>query len=197
MKLIGLTGGIGSGKTTVAEYLRRLGYPVLDADLVSREVLKKGSPKLSQLVTHFGSGILLADGELNRKALADIVFQNPKERQYLENVTHGEIIRILLEKSLQLSQNNLVFLDAALLFETGLDQYTDEVWMVDAEEELRIGRVMLRDNTTREHIALRISSQLSREEKKRKSHRILDNTGSKEELYRQIEDLLTSLLERE
>lgn len=196
MRLIGLTGGIGSGKTTVSEYLMQLGYQVLDADQVSREIMVPGSVLLERLSDAFGKDILLEDGNLNRKKVADIVFSDLAKRLILEEITHGEIIKILIKRARALSNQDLVFLDAALLFETGLDQYTDFVWMVDAEDELRMNRVKVRDGFSQEQILLRMQSQQSREEKREKADRILDNSLDKEYLYAQVDELLKEIREK-
>ena len=197
MKRIGLTGGIGSGKSTVSEYLKRLGYPVLDADLVAKEILEPGSPILKQVVDRFGTDVLLPNGQLNRKRLADIAFRDPDERTALNQLTHGEILRILLERSGELKDEPLVFIDAALLFETNLDRSMDEIWVVDCEDEIRIQRVIERDSVSREDVLLRIQSQMSREERLLKTTRVLSNSYDKTELYDQVNAFINIALESE
>jgi dephospho-CoA kinase len=196
MKLIGLTGGIGSGKTTVSEYLIQLGYKVLDADQVAREILAPGGEPLKRLVEALGKDILLSDGSLNRKKVADMVFSDAHNKMILEKITHPEIIKILLERATALSDHRLVFLDAALLYETGLDKFTDLVWLVDAEDDLRIKRVIGRDGSSREHILLRIMNQQSREAKKERADKIIDNSGDRDFLYAQVDGLLNEIREK-
>lgn len=204
MKIIGLTGGIGSGKSTVTDYLRQKGYEVLDADEIAREIVRPGSEVLLQLTEIFGDQILLGDGNLNRKALGRQVFADEEKRMRLNRVMHAKIVEVILDRIFlfqesadalkkmhwEMPQSKAIFIDAPLLFETGLHQHVGEVWMVDADDEVRITRVMERDGLGREEIERRMAAQMDREEKKRKAHVILDNTGEKEVLYRQIEALL-------
>ena len=118
MKIIGLTGGIGSGKTTVTDFLKRKGYQVIDADVIAREIVEIGSDVLSELVSHFGESILQPDGSLNRQKLAELAFENSAQKDILDRITHGAIIETISSqiKSIQLQQKpSLVFVDAALL----------------------------------------------------------------------------------
>lgn len=190
MKLIGITGGIGSGKSTVTDYLKAKGLPVLDADIVAREIVEPGSETLDTLSHYFGLGILNEDGSLNRGKLAEIAFADPANKKLLDEITHKKVIEILLERAYSLNNQPVVFLDVPLLFESGMDKYIDWVWLVDADDEIRIQRVVERDGTTKDHVVRRMSFQMPREEKIRRSHVILYNNGFKDELYKQIEALL-------
>lgn len=204
MKIIGLTGGIGSGKSTVTDYLLQRGYEVVDADEIAREIVRPGEEVLLRLVELFGDRILLEDGNLDRKELGRQVFADGEKRDQLNQVMHAKIVQLILARialfqqttdslqqtQLEKPQHRMLFVDAPLLFETGLDQHVSEVWMVDAEDEVRITRIMARDGLRREEIQRRMAAQMAREEKKQRAHVILDNTGKKETLYRQIEALL-------
>lgn len=197
MKLIGLTGGIGSGKSTVADYLIQKGYPVLDADLVAREIVEPGTETLSILSSAFGNGILNPDGGLNRRALAAIAFSNPENKRLLDGIMHKKIIATLLQKAESMSHKPVVFMDVPLLLETGMDRFVDQVWLVDADDELRINRVMERDGSSREEVEKRIGYQMNRQEKIEKSHLVLNNCCARETLYAQIDRALSKLGETE
>lgn len=197
MILIGLTGGIGAGKTTVSDYLKEKGYTVLDADLVAREIVEPGTETLLTLAEIFGKDIIDPDGSLNRGRLADIAFSDPKKKKLLDRIMHGKVIKILLDRAKTMSDQQLVFIDVPLLFESGMDQYMDQVWLVDADDEVRILRVMDRDGSSREEVLNRIQYQLGRDEKKEKAHFILDNSGVKGSLYNQIDKILNILIKKE
>ncbi|MDI9494034.1 MAG: dephospho-CoA kinase [Bacillota bacterium] len=197
MMIIGLTGGIGAGKTTVSDYLKKKGYPVLDADEVAREIVEPGSETLEELTRAFGKNILNSDGSLNRRFLAGIVFSDPEKKKLIDGIMHGKIIDTLLKRARSMEKEPFVFIDVPLLFETGMDRYVDQVWVVDAEEEIRIKRVMERDDSSREDVLRRIRFQAGRDEKIKKAHIILNNSGVKEILYRQIDEALNKLRENE
>ena len=193
MKVIGLTGGIGSGKSTVSEFLRQKGYCIIDADQIAHTITEKGSPVLRQLADVFGSEILFDDGSLNRKKLAAIAFSDRQRKQQLEDITTSRVLEIIEEKlaiHLKNDRERIVFLDAPLLFETGADALTDVVWLVDAEQELRICRTMERDGVSREDVLRRIANQLPDAEKRIRAGEIIDNGKGKEDLYRRVEGLL-------
>lgn len=193
MKRIGITGGIGSGKTTVSQYLLDNGYSVIDADKVARELVEKGTPVLQELVRTFGGQILTKDGELDRKELAAIAFCNPSRKQELDQVMHHRILEKIELMMENLPSAEVVFVDAALIFEAGWNQYFDQVWLVDASEEIRIERIRKRDDLTRVQILERINAQLNSYERRQRADRVLWNEGSKEELYEQVERLLNNL----
>lgn len=186
---IGITGGIGSGKSTVSEYLLKLGYEVVDADLIAREITMAGSETLNKLAKEFGPEIIETDGNLNRKKLGEIVFTDKEKRNVLDSITHREIYDIILDR-FKKNKDKIVFLDAALLFETGLDREVDAIWVIVADKDKRVQRVVKRDETTAEHVLNRIESQLSDEEKEREADYVIDNTGTKEELYGKVRELL-------
>ena len=210
MKIIGLTGGIGSGKSTVTDYLTSKGFYVLDADQIAREIVLPGSDMLIQLAAAFGDDIILEDGSLNRKKLGEIIFSDSGKKEMLDRMMHTEILELIYERIIQYREkaeydavvasdpeqvlrSKVIFIDAPLLFETGLDKRVGEVWVIDADDETRIRRVMERDGLNREDILKRISSQMERGEKNRRADVILDNTGDQETLFRQIDGLLKKM----
>lgn len=186
---IGLTGGIGAGKSTVTDYLVEKGYKVIDCDRVAREIVEPGAPALAELVRAFGDGILDENGALDRAKTAEIVFSDPEKRKVLDDITHSAIYDIIEERS-RGHETEPVFIDAALIFESGLDRELDAVWVVTADEDIRKKRVAARDGMDEEMIAKRMNSQMSEDERKSRADEVLDNSGAREELYEQIEGLL-------
>jgi dephospho-CoA kinase len=197
MRIVGLTGGIGSGKTTVTEYLISRGVHVLDADRIAREIVLPGSDMLIELSSVFGKDILQEDGSLDRKKLGGIVFSDAEKKKTLDRLMHTRILELIHERIFQFREEQehakVIFIDAPLLFETGLDKSADEIWVIDADDETRIRRIMARDGLAREEILKRIESQMTREEKNSRADVILDNTGDQEALYRQIDELLKKI----
>lgn len=209
MKVIGLTGGIGSGKSTVSNYLIQQGYHVLDADLIAREIVLPGSETLIQIVSEFGEEYLSQDGSLNRKKLAELIFRDETKKLRLNAIMHDKITEIILQRILQFKEEsnilrskkipgleqkrNVIFIDAPLLFEVGLDRSVSEVWVVDTEEEVRIQRIKARDDLDQEEIKRRILAQMDREESLKRASHVLDNSGDRDKLYRQINSLLEQI----
>lgn len=194
MKIIGLTGGIGSGKSTVSNYLLQKGYPIIDADKIAREIVKPNSVILFKLVDCFGNNILNKDGSLNRKSLAAIAFSSKEQKGKLDNIMLNEIVRTIL-KEIELYNKEgkeLIFIDAPLLFETGLDKKSHETWVVDAADEIRIERVVKRDGSTREEVLARVGKQMSRDEQHKRASFVLNNSTTPEDLHEQIDKLLKS-----
>ena len=194
MKVIGLTGGIGSGKSTVSEYLKIKNISIIDADAISREIVIPGSKMsaLDELVNAFGPSILSNDGTLDRKKLASKAFSTKENKELLDTIMLGKIVSIILKRIEEAKMLDLmqVVIDAPLLFEADLAQYCDEIWVVDASDEVRINRVMSRDGATKEEVIARINTQTTTEEKKLKATHILDNSTTKEALYNQIDEIL-------
>lgn len=194
MKVIGLTGGIGSGKSTVSEYLKIKNISIIDADAISREIVIPGSKMsaLDELLNAFGPSILSNDGTLDRKKLASIAFSTKENKELLDTIMLGKIVSIILKRIEEAKMLDLmqVVIDAPLLFEADLAQYCDEIWVVDASDEVRINRVMSRDGATKEEVIARINTQTTTEEKKLKATHILDNSTTKEALYNQIDEIL-------
>lgn len=195
MKIIGLTGGIASGKSTVARMLTEHGIPVIDADELARHVVEPGSAALAEIVQRFGSGILATDGSLDRPALARIVFADPESRRALEAITHPAIRRCAEEELAALRQQGvpLAVYMAPLLIEAGLSDRVDEIWVVYVDRETQVQRVMARDGATRDQAEARLAAQMPMEEKVRHGKVVIDNRGSLEELEQQM----TTILEQE
>ncbi|MEA4922090.1 MAG: dephospho-CoA kinase [Eubacteriaceae bacterium] len=186
---IGLTGGIGSGKSTVTDYLIERGYRVIDADKVARDITEPGSSVLEKLKAEFGSGVIRKDGSLDRKQLAAVVFADDDKRKILDSITHREIYDIIVAE-LNKRPEETVFADAALLFETGLDREVDMVWVVTADKDERVKRVTVRDDAEESQVLARIESQMDDEEKCRAADEVIDNSGSKEDLRKKVSELL-------
>jgi len=198
MYKIGLTGGIGAGKSAASAYIGRLGIPVLDADRAAREVVEPQTKGYEQIVQAFGSGILLDDGTLNRKKLGQVVFSDSARRETLNAIVHPLVEQWFEGALCALAQKQtpLVVLDVPLLIECGWHEFVDEVWLVAADDEKRIERIEQRDGCTEQEALARISSQLSQAEKKRYATRILDNNGTLGELYSQIDAALAACVKK-
>ena len=193
MLIIGLTGGIGSGKSTVSEYLsKNMGLTIIDADQIARDVTRPGQETLLKLREAFGSEIINDDGTLDRRKLAGIAFQSDEKKKLLENITHSAIreeINCRLRTSAA-KHENAVVLDVPLLMESGIDGLCDTVWVVTTAKDVRIERISARDGITKEEINARINAQISDRERFARADEIIDNSGDKEALYREIERLI-------
>ena len=190
MKIIGLTGGIGSGKSTVSSYFKELGIPVFDADAVSRSAVRKGSACLADIVAFFGPDCLLENGELNRPWVAQRVFSDPKLLQQYERIVQDrvweEAQRFLAE---QQAQNALLtVLDVPLLIECGWHRKVDEVWLVKVSRSVQIERAMRRDRMQKEAVEARVKAQMPLEEKIPYAARIIDNEGTLEDTRHQVRE---------
>lgn len=172
--ILGLTGGIGSGKTTVANLFAAEGVPLVDADLVARDLVLPGQPALRQIEEHFGPQILLADGSLDRAALRASVFQDEAQKLWLNNLLHPMIRQELLLRC-QSAQGPYVILVAPLLFENGLERCVNRTLCIDVSEETQLERTCRRDGNTPELVRAIMASQLSRRERIRRSDDRLDN----------------------
>jgi len=173
--IIGLTGGIGSGKSTVANEFKALGIEVVDADLVAREVVAPGQPALAEIELYFGQEVINYDGELNRAKLRQVIFSSEQKKQWLNNLLHP-IIREALLTQLAQATSQYVILEAPLLLENKLTQYTDFTLVVDVPETLQIERAMLRDNNSRSQIQAIIDAQISRQERRQQADYVIDNS---------------------
>ncbi len=171
-KLIGLTGGIASGKSTVASILMGKGYRVIDSDNISREVVKAGKPAYNDLINCFGKHILNRDGSLNRKKLGDLVFTDEKLLQVLNNITHPYIFKELINQiNLECNNNKTIFVDIPLLFENYHELIKqgiifDEIWLVYVDEKTQLDRLMLRNNLKEKQAINRINAQIPLEIKR-------------------------------
>lgn len=189
MKKIGITGGIGSGKSTVSDYLTGKGFDVIDCDKIAREIMGPKYDVLNQLVDVFGGEILNPDDSLNREHTSQIVFADTYKRKILDNITHKAIGNVIYQR-LEKPTSNPVFVDAALLFESDFAKEMDKIWIVTADMEIRKKRVVKRDNTDLESVEARIRAQMSDEEKIKLADEVIDNSGSMEDLYDKVEGLL-------
>ena len=198
MLLVGLTGGIASGKSTAAAFFQGLGCALVDADSIARQVVQPGSPGLTSLCRHFGRGILDGDGGLNRPRLGKIVFHDPKALARLNEILHPLIIREIHERVEEYRQKEeeVVLVDAPLLFETGLQAGMDCTVVVYAREATRLERLMERDLLSRYEAMLRLASQLSLEEKVRQADYVIDNEGSLTATEEQVKEIWAELKER-
>ena len=190
-KIIGITGGIASGKSTVTNFLREKGFQVVDADTVVHQLQKPGGRLYQVLVQHFGQEIILGNGELNRPLLASLIFSNPEEREWSKQ-TQGEIIREeLAALREQLAQTETIFfMDIPLLFEQDYSAWFDETWLVYVDRDVQVDRFMKRDHLSMEVAESRLAAQWSLEEKKKLASHILDNNGSRDQLVSQVVKLL-------
>ena len=193
MKVIGLTGGIGTGKSTVSAYLAQKNIPIIDADKIARNITAPGSAVLADIRALLGDEVFFDDGTMNRAKVADRIFSDREILMQYEALTTAEAVRLCiqeLEGYRRQGNVTIAVLDAPLLFECGMEEYTDENWVVDADLEVRIARVMARDGISRQQIMDRIQRQMSAEEKLQKADCVLDNSGSLESLHHQIDRLL-------
>lgn len=190
-KIIGITGGIASGKSTVTNFLRQRGFEVVDADALVHQLQKPGGRLFQILVEHFGEKVLLEDGKLNRPLLASLIFSNSEEREWSKE-TQGKIIReelgSLRDKFSETEE--LFFMDIPLLFEQDYASWFDETWLVYVSRDTQLDRLMNRDQLSKESAETRLASQWPLEEKKKFATYILDNNGSREQLLSQVVTLL-------
>lgn len=193
--ILGLTGGIGSGKSSATAWFEQQGIQIVDADVVAREVVQKGQPALNEIRQIFGDWVLLPNGELNRQALREHIFQHPHARKVLENITHP-LIRDSITRQLQTADSPYVILVSPLLFESTQYQLTDHYLLIDAPEEIQLQRAMLRDQQTEEQIKRIIQTQMSRARKQVLAHDIVLNDGHLEHLYAQLAPLHQQYLQR-
>ena len=194
MKIIGLTGGTGSGKGFVSERLKARKAYVFDADAVAHEIIEKGRPAYKEIVDYFGNEILDEDGNIFRRKLGNIVFSDKDKLAFLNSCTHKyinmEIMRIIEEVKPQTNVYSAIIIDAPLLAEAGLVDICDDIWVVYADSEVRVKRIMERDSISEEQARNRIASQRSWEEYKELGAVIIDNSSDDENVERQLDALL-------
>jgi dephospho-CoA kinase len=195
-KLVGLTGGIGTGKSTVARMIRDLRVPVIDADLLARQVVQPGQPAHAEIVAAWPE-VVDQSGAIDRKKLAERVFADPTGRTLLETITHPRIMERVREQTDALRQQGfrLAFLEAALLVETGRCRQLDGLVVVIASEEQQVSRVMAREGWSLAQVRARMRAQLPLEEKRRAATEVIDNSGDQTTTQRQVESLVRRLLE--
>lgn len=194
--MIGITGCIGSGKSEVSKYLQSLGYPLIDADLVSREVVEPGEIGLYRIVEFFGEGILNPDRSLNRGKLAEIIFNNDILRKQLNDILHPQISLRMQQHLACYMDEPFVFFDVPLLFETDKKLNYDEIILVYAPEAVCLERVITRDKITSDLALKKIKAQMSIDLKREMSDYVIDNTGDVSMLHHQLDTYLNSIHER-
>ncbi|WP_226680314.1 dephospho-CoA kinase [Sutcliffiella horikoshii] len=192
--IIGLTGGIASGKSTVANMLRDKNIPIVDADVVAREVVEIGTDTYQKLVSEFGQEILNDDKTLNRPKLGSIIFQNQEKREKLNNIMHPSIRTSMKEKTQQYLEegHEVVIMDIPLLFESKLTHLVDKTLLVYVTKETQLKRLMERNDLTEKEATDRINSQMPLSEKVKLSHAVIDNNGSLTKTEQQLNDILTN-----
>jgi dephospho-CoA kinase len=197
MLLIGLTGGIASGKSLVSGQFAELGVPVLDADVLAREVVQPGTAGLAALVDHFTPSILTPEGELDRRALRKIVFASPPERQFLDNTLHPLIRQLSDQRIEEARRKHYPYLVYAvpLLVETQQQNRFDRVLVVDVPESVQLERLVRRDNTSEEEARAILASQATRASRLAVADDVIDNNGSTEDLRHRVESLHRRYLE--
>lgn len=196
-KIIGLTGGIASGKSTVTSYLREKGYAVIDADRVVHDLQAQGGALYRVLVEHFGREILDESGELDRAVLGQRIFSNPRERDW-SNRVQGQLIReaLAVARDRQAAQSDLFFMDIPLLIEQGYEEWFEAVWLVAVSKETQLKRLMERNHLSEVEAQERIVSQMPLEAKRSHADLVLDNNGDLAALYAQLNEALEQLERR-
>ncbi|MDW4331195.1 dephospho-CoA kinase [Staphylococcus saprophyticus] len=190
-KVIGLTGGIASGKSTVSELLSAHGFKIVDADIASRQAVEKGTKGLERVKEAFGEQAIDENGEMNRAYVGEVVFNQPEKRLELNEIVHPIVREIMeKEKAQYLSEGYHVIMDIPLLFENNLQDTVDEVWLVYTSESIQIDRLMERNNISMEEAKARVYSQISIDKKRRMADRQIDNRDTKLELKQNLENLL-------
>lgn len=188
--IIGLTGGIACGKTTVARMLVSRGAKMVDADVIAREVVLPGSPVLDQVAVRFGQAVIQEDGSLNRKKLGEIIFEDAVAKKDLESLLHPPIRRLMWERMHVLDEadpSGLVVVDIPLLYESGLETKFEEIMVVYVPREIQLKRLMERDGLGREQAERRLEAQWPIDRKKALAHILIDNSGTLEQTEAQID----------
>ncbi|HRU41016.1 MAG TPA: dephospho-CoA kinase [Candidatus Diapherotrites archaeon] len=193
--VIGLTGGIASGKSTVSAKLKEFGAAVIDADLLARDVVRKGEIAYNKIVQCFGEDILLPGGDIDRKKLGNIVFSDKEKLALLNSITHPEIINRMKERIQELKAEGakVIVVDAAILIEMGLHKYVDSVWVVTVDRETQIKRLIERDKFEYREAENRINSQFTNEVRKKYADVVIDNSKPIEEVEKGLEELWNSI----
>ncbi|MBR2779634.1 MAG: dephospho-CoA kinase [Firmicutes bacterium] len=213
MRIIGLTGGIGCGKSTASDYLNELGFITIDFDQTMKKLQEPGQPALKEIEETFGPEAILPDGTMNRKYVGQIVFSDAKEKEKLDHIMQKYLDEIVTRQTDEFReagkgvtretnpddylQKKVIFYDHPLLFEVPYRiEPADEAWVIDLSEEERIRRVMSRDHISREQIIQRMHSQMSRSEKLARADYVIDNSGTEEQLKANIDEALRQLDKR-
>jgi dephospho-CoA kinase len=196
VQVIGLTGGIATGKSTVSAILKKAGAEIIDADRIAREVVKKGLPAYREIVENFGETVLLSNGEINRSILGDLIFNDPRKKQLLNRIVHPHVRRETnrqlkdMEKS---SPDTIAVLDIPLLFETEMHKDLSEVIVVYTPEHIQVERLMKRDNISEADAVARVRSQMPIEEKKKRATIVIDNSGTMQDTRKRTLEIFKTL----
>ena len=193
--VIGLTGGIASGKSTVSAKLKELGAAVIDADLLARDVVRKGEIAYNKIVQCFGEDILLPGGDIDRKKLGNIVFSDKEKLALLNSITHPEIINRMKERiqELKAERAKVIVVNAAILIEMGLHKYVDSVWVLSVDRETQLKRLVERDKFNYREAENRINSQFTNEVRKKYADVVIDNSKPIEEVEKRLEELWNNI----
>ncbi|MEW6171928.1 MAG: dephospho-CoA kinase [Bacillota bacterium] len=201
MKVIGLTGSAGAGKTNVARHLKGLGAEVIEADAVAKQLTAPGQPLLAKIIELFGPEYILPDGSLNRVALRRLIFSDPAARKQLDSLTHPRIAAVIKEALQEFRRRTappqVVVVEAPLLLEAGLADTVDEVWVVIADKDAIVRRLAARDRISPEQAQAIIASQMPQEEKIRRANCVIDNSGGFNHTRDQINFFYKKLLEEQ
>jgi len=196
MKVIGLTGGTGSGKSMISDFLRRNHVGVIDADKIGHEIIARGAPAYDEIVTHFGEGILDEEKNIIRKQLGDIVFQNKEKLVFLNRCTHKYISQEINHRIMAYKEDgkvHAIVIDAPLLMEARLDKICDRIWVVFAKEDVRKQRIMLRDGITEEMALARMANQRPWSAYREVADEVLDNSEDIDHLEAQLLRMLEKI----
>ena len=196
--IIGLTGGIGTGKSEAAKFLASLGAVHLDADAISHELTEPGGEALEPIRAEFGEGVFREDGTLDRRALANITFSDPARKRALEAILHPRIQRDIMRGIDRAAEEGakVVILDVPLLFETGMDALCDETWVLSADPETQVARVMMRDRVEREQVEARIQNQMPAEEKEKLATQVIPTERPMEKTQAELASMYQQVLKR-
>ncbi|MCY7801046.1 dephospho-CoA kinase [Bacillus haynesii] len=190
--VIGLTGGIASGKSTVAQMFQQCGITVVDADVIAKEAVEQGMPAYQKIAETFGQGVLLETGDIDRRKLGEIVFANEEKRLQLNAIVHPEVRKMMIKQRDEAIRagERFVVLDIPLLYESGLEHLTDKVIVVWVPKELQLERLMKRNRFNEDEALNRIHAQHSLDEKKKRADAVIDNSGSLKDTEAQLHQLL-------
>ncbi len=195
--IIGLTGGIASGKSTIASFFKDSGFPVIETDQIAKTILQPGSDAFNAVVKHFGEEILLSEGIINRKALGERIFKDERERDILNQIVHPEVRTITQSKAdvLKKEGHAIIVIDVPLLFEAGFDQDVDLTLVISVPKEIQIERLMARDGIEKAYALKKINAQMPLKEKRKRADFVIDNRGSILDTKNQFNELLKALKE--
>ena len=188
MLVIGLTGGIGSGKTVVSDLFSQLGVPIIDTDLIARELVQPGQPALADITAYFGKEVLKQNGSLNRDKLGSITFNDPEARKQLETMLHPRIRHLVTERLKKLHSPYAIVV-IPLLIETGKNSYIDRILVVDCDQKFQISRVKERDKRSKQQIENILLAQASREQRLKAADDVIENNANQATLLEKVKDL--------